>query len=432
MVQGSYNSEVSRCIQSLAGAFRDPSRVSRDASSLLNSLAGRHLHPEASSFVENDGNNVRSLSLKGTITMVYRGATYNVPIDLHLPPAYPVRPPVIYVRPVSTMMIKEGHRHVAADGMVYMPYLHSWRPHSHTLIDACQNMSSIFGNEPPVFAKPAGYRNPAPAAATARPTPPRYEDIAARSPAPAPAPAPAPVAGGFSDIFAKFSTSAFGNSSSTTTTGNNTISAEERIAAEAAEANKVVEIARAADAKEEQEKRLTLEARNRLTEKSRDILNTYRNVAGEDISDCVKDQLLLDKAKAFVSDGENGQIAYLTKRKEALEVYHKELDKGIQKLTAFVKSAEEEKSSKKEVSVDELAVPGDIHSAQMLVLSAENAAINDALYFLDKALADSRISLHDHLIAVRKLTKTQFLARAHLLKIGQVKASEAITQNAWS
>ena len=111
---------------------------------------------------------------------------------------------------------------------------------------------------------------------------------------------------------------------------------------------------------------------------------------------------------------------------------HKELDKGIQKLTAFVKSAEEEKSSKKEVSVDELAVPGDIHSAQMLILSAENAAINDALYFLDKALADSRISLHDHLIAVRKLTKTQFLARAHLLKIGQVKASEAITQNAWS
>ena len=421
------NSEVSRCIQSLAGAFRDPSRVSRDASSLLNSLAGRHLHPEASSFVENDGNNLRSLSLKGTITMVYRGATYNVPIDLHLPPAYPVRPPIIYVRPVSTMMIKEGHRHVAADGMVYMPYLHSWRPHSHTLIDACQNMSSIFGNEPPVFAKPAP-------AAAARPTPPRYEDIAARSPAPAPAPAPAPVAGGFSDIFAKFSgisTSAFGNSSSTTA-GSNTISAEERIAAEAAEANKVVEIARAADAKEDQEKRLRQEARNRLTEKSRNILNTYRNIAGDDISDCVKDQLLLDKAKAFVSDGEHGQIAYLTKRKEALEVYHKELDKGIQKLTAFVKSAEEEKSSKKEVSVDELAVPGDIHSAQMLILSAENAAINDALYFLDKALADSRISLHDHLIAVRKLTKTQFLARAHLLKIGQVKASEAITQNAWS
>jgi len=150
-------------------------------------------------------------------------------------------------------------------------------------------------------------------------------------------------------------------------------------------------------------------------------LNTYRNAVGNDISECVKDRLLLDKAKAFVRDEENGQIAYLTKRREGLEVYHKELDKGIQKLTAFVKSAEEEKSSKKEVNVpvDELAVPGDIHSAQMLILSAENAAINDALYFLDKALADSRISLHDHLIAVRKLTKTQFL----------VKGQGSLTQN---
>mmetsp|Transcript_7005 Transcript_7005/g.10567 ORF Transcript_7005/g.10567 Transcript_7005/m.10567 type:complete len:432 (+) Transcript_7005:102-1397(+) len=429
------NSAVSRCIQSLAGVFRDPSRVSRDASSLLTSLAGRHLHPEASSFVQNDGSTVRSLVLKGTITMLYRGATYNVPIDLHLSPAYPVRPPVVYVRPVSTMMIKEGHRHVAADGMVYMPYLHSWRPHSHNLIDACQNMSSIFGSEPPVFAKPAGYRAPAPKAAAVRPTPPRYEDIAARPPAPAPAPAPTPVSGGFSDIFSKFSgmtAGTFGNLSSSTTTDNNTMSAEERMAVEAAEANTALETARTADAIEEQETRMTQEARNRLVEKSRDILNTYRNAAGNDISDCVKDQLLLDKAKAFVRDEENGQIVYLTKRKEELEVYHKELDKGIQKLTAFVKSAEEEKSSKKEVSVDELAIPSDIHSAQMLILSAENAAINDALYFLDKALADSRISLHVHLIAVRKLTKTQFLVKAHLLKIGQVKASEAITQNAWS
>jgi len=232
----------------------------------------------------------------------------------------------------------------------------------------------------------------------------------------------------------RMATSAFGNSSSTTTTDNNTMSAEERMAVEAAEANTALETARTADAIEEQETRMTQEARNRLVEKSRDILNTYRNAVGNDISECVKDRLLLDKAKAFVRDEENGQIVYLTKRKEELEVYHKELDKGIQKLTAFVKSAEEEKSSKKEVNVpvDELAVPGDIHSAQMLILSAENAANNDALYFLDNALANHRISLHDHLIAVRKLTKTQFLVKAHLLKIGQVKASEAITQNAWS
>ncbi len=116
-------------------------------------------------------------------------------------------------------------------------------------------------------------------------------------------------------IVSRIATSAVGNSSSTTA-GSNTISAEERIAAEAAEANKVVEIARAADAKEDQEKRLRQEARNRLTEKSRNILNAYRNVAGDDISDCVKDLLLSDKAnKTFVRDQENGQISYRTKRR---------------------------------------------------------------------------------------------------------------------
>jgi ESCRT-I complex subunit TSG101 len=67
----------------------------------------------------------------------------------------------------------------------------------------------------------------------------------------------------------------------------------------------------------------------------------------------------------------------------------------------------------------------------MLNLSAENQSINDALYFLDKALADHNFPLDDHLRAVRKLTKKQFLVKAHLLKIGQVKASEAATKSAW-
>jgi len=62
----------------------------------------------------------------------------------------------------------------------------------------------------------------------------------------------------------RMATSAFGNSSSTTTTDNNTMSAEERMAVEAAEANTALETARTADAIEEQETIMTQEARNRL------------------------------------------------------------------------------------------------------------------------------------------------------------------------
>jgi len=230
-----------------------------------------------------------------------------------------------------------------------------------------------------------------------------------------------------------------------------TQSAEEKLAAEAKAANEAVEIARRADEKEAQEEKLKMELKMRLTHKIADILQSYKDLAELQMKHDLQDKALLDKARDFVQkaspsqpeigDDENievvntidsnkavmGQIAYLTQRKEELEGHHIELDQGIETLEAFIDAAKEEQKTKKEVSVDHLAVPSDIHSAQMLVLSAENQAINDALYFLDKALEKSEISLEDHLKAVRKLTKKQFLVRAHLLKIGQVKASERMS-----
>jgi Vps23 core domain. len=189
--------------------------------------------------------------------------------------------------------------------------------------------------------------------------------------------------------------------------------AEEKLAKEAQEANEVAAIARAAEEKEKQQQKLTQEARTRLTQLSRDILNKYRTSSMEGLRNDFKDQLLVEKSKNFVQDPKDGQIAYLNKRKQELEKYHEEVDGCIGKLSTFIKNVEKEKSSKSatEISVDELAVPSDIHSAQMLLLSAENAAINDALYFLDKALADNGISLEEHLRVVRKLSKQQFFSQ---------------------
>jgi ESCRT-I complex subunit TSG101 len=337
------------------------------------------------------------------------------------------------------MMIKEGHRHVAADGMVYMPYLHTWRNGSHNLVDACLAMSQMFGQDPPVYSKPPGYTqtNPTP------PPPPRYEQVAA-------VPNTASVASGskpfvvntsISEPNTKNSSGISGVFSSLVGNFNNGFgkmdmnTAEEKLAKEAQEANEVAAVARAAEEKEKQERKLAQETRDSLTQLSRDILDKYRASSMEGLRNDFKDQILVEKSKTFVQDPKEGQIAYLKKRKQELEKYHQEVDGCIDKLSLFIKNVEKEKSSRSaaEISADELAVPRDIHSAQMLLLSAENAAINDALYFLDKALADNSISLEDHLRVVRKLSKQQFLVKAHLLKIGQVKASESIaSRNAWS
>lgn len=54
------------------------------------------------------------------------GKTYNIPICIYLMDTHPYNPPIIYVKPTSTMQIKPG-RHVDAVGRVYLPYLHEWK-----------------------------------------------------------------------------------------------------------------------------------------------------------------------------------------------------------------------------------------------------------------------------------------------------------------
>jgi len=375
--------EVSRILHRLGGVYRDPGRVSRDITALLNSTVGCHLKPEFSTF-----NSSSSMALCGTIAIQYRGATYNIPIEIFLPPNYGPKGPVMYVRPAEGMKLKERHPHVGADGMVYMPYLHAWRPHACNLIEAVTHMASIFGSQPPVFADP-NYRPHIAAASRPQqqhqqPTPPKYEDT-------------------------------------------------ERLAQlqrDAEECNKAVEAVRRAEEKEQKELQTISDTRVRLEAVCTQTLGAYRSSAQEEMSDLFKDQILLEKSQKYITgtkgDVASGQMEYLTQTKASLEQFHSQLDVSIAQLQECITQAEQEQASQAELPVDELAIPGDVHSAQMLVLSAENAAINDALFFLDKGLEKEVIPLEEHLQAVRKLAKRQFLIKAHLLKIGQLVASRSI------
>lgn len=388
---------VSSAINKLKGVFRDVSRIIGDASHLIRSQIGQNLRPHPSSFIQNDGTSSHALLLSGTIPMTYRGSQYNVPIDLYITPKYPLLPPVVYVRPVNTMIIKEGHQHVGSDGMVYMPYFSQWNQYCN-LVDACTHMSRIFSNEPPVFSKPPDWRPSGgqvikpPAAHETTPPPPRYEDIRVQV-------------------------------ASSNDNGHAISEKEqlERLAREAEEANAVAAVARAAEAKEEQERKLASEARERLQQKSFELLNLHREAIDHKVGNLLTDQVLMDKSSLYVKN----QITYLQDRKKELESCHKEIDEITERISSYIKAAEEEKSNQNDICVNELALPKDIHSAQMLILSSENAAIKDTLFFLDKALADRKLSLDTHLRAVRKLAKRQFLIKAHLLKIGQVKAAES-------
>ncbi|XP_076142999.1 G2/M phase-specific E3 ubiquitin-protein ligase-like [Alosa pseudoharengus] len=111
------------------------------------------LKPVMELYVFNDGSSRELMSLTGTVPISYRGNTYNIPICVWLLDTYPYNPPICYVRPTSTMMIKTG-KHVDANGKVYLPYLHEWKHPQSDLFSLIQVMILLFGEEPPVFSQP--------------------------------------------------------------------------------------------------------------------------------------------------------------------------------------------------------------------------------------------------------------------------------------
>lgn len=395
--------------QQLGGVYRDPARVTRDASALLQSKQGKNLRVKVAPLVQNDGSSTPPiLMMEGTIPMRYKNAEYNIPLEVCVTPPYPVRPPVLFVRPSPhTMALKENHRHVAHDGMVYMPYLHSWRPHNHNLIDLIRQLSTLFGQDPPVYAKPANQppRATTPGAVHVRPPssssqqqqqqqqdiPPTYEDILKTS----------------------------------------LKEAEERNRQlEAAEVEEAIRAAEAAQLSEEEERvrqaaqreaRELRELRNQLTRKVQLHLQEHYQECRTDLV-----QHLLPTQKKLQAGTKIVQLQtdHYTKFQTHLQ-QHKgdksfaaKVQNETEQLQTLIQEAESEGG---EPLIDELVLPKNVPSKQMLELSAQVASLTDAMYFMDTSLANNVLDLPTHLRQVRKLAKQQFMAKALLLKIAQSK-----------
>ena len=102
----------------------------------------------------------------------FRGTRYNLPVEIILPPQYPYSPPRVFVRPTPDMMIKDRHRHVDANGVVFLPVLNEWGAHK-TLYDVVEVVSNVFGADPPLFAAPPGSAPPPRPASQPPRSPPR-------------------------------------------------------------------------------------------------------------------------------------------------------------------------------------------------------------------------------------------------------------------
>lgn len=78
-----------------------------------------------SEIAHEDGRPQLLIHLSGTLPVVFRGATYNIPLTIWLPHEYPKKPPIVFVTPAKDMLIRPGN-HVDPSGRCYHPYLANW------------------------------------------------------------------------------------------------------------------------------------------------------------------------------------------------------------------------------------------------------------------------------------------------------------------
>jgi len=96
---------------------------------------------------------VHMIGLGGTIPILYHSNTYNIPITILLPPAYPYEAPSAFVQPTSSMELKQPHPHVNAHGRCHFTYLTGWRPQTCTVLVVVEILRKAFSEQPPVRSK---------------------------------------------------------------------------------------------------------------------------------------------------------------------------------------------------------------------------------------------------------------------------------------
>ncbi|KAK6507289.1 hypothetical protein TWF481_005734 [Arthrobotrys musiformis] len=160
----------------LAPKYHSANRTYTDAATLLHHY--RSLSPKTDVYTYDDGRSDLLLCIHGTLPVAFRGATYNIPLNIWVPHQYPNTPPTVMVVPGKNMGIRPTN-HVDTNGRCYHPYLAYWsqNPDKSTLIDLCGQLKDVFGKEPPLYSKQP---------------PPQQQPVAVQQSAATPPPPPPP------------------------------------------------------------------------------------------------------------------------------------------------------------------------------------------------------------------------------------------------
>ncbi|KAG7384610.1 hypothetical protein PHYPSEUDO_002424 [Phytophthora pseudosyringae] len=402
-----YSNNVSNLDQILSSlqCYPQSSRVRGDVYNLLGQIPS--LQPNCGTFAHNDGSTSTLLNLEGTIPIFYRGNQYNIPVEFWVAETYPMAPPVCFVRPTADMMVKPGHPHVTSDGYVKIPYTSDWRP-DFTLLELVAHMCSIFGNMPPVFRRPANSRPAAPhqnrlngsssSSAASSGTGGYFQQGSYAQSHP---PQPSPYYSSQFQPHARQDLSASGDGESLFGGSQQSPGASSLANSGAYASGRTLGEVRP----EELAAALKVEVTGKL---QMQLEKNFKRVR-DDIDLQFEHEVQLTQSRENVERGLQS-LRFLREDIARAQGVVEEQDKEV---TAWL----EENEGKDTVDPDTILIECDALSKQMIKTLAEHYAIEDALYYMDRALGNDEIELSVFLKEVRKLARKQFMCLALVQKI---------------
>jgi len=354
---------LNQCLAALPNGAASSARSKNDFKNLLRLCPA--LQPSVGTFINNAGVSEQMLKLGGTIPVRYNKAEYNIPVLFWIGPSYPDKPPIMFVDPTPAMAIEPSHANVEHDGRVVHEYLSKWNKNQSSLAEFEMFIASAFGHKSPVFARrqPPVYKPKPTPVYKPKPTPtynpkPTPAYNPVLTPAYKPNPAPAYHTGGSP---------------------------------------------KAATQKDRDGLRALLVPR---ATKEVDELNVK-------IATAQSIQSKLKQGSKQIQDNK----ATLLRRKQELGQFLATLEQETAK-------AQQELAESKRAppSVDELIVPTDPLSEQLIDAVAAAAAKEDLMYHLQRALSEKKIDCDTFLKVVRQQARKQFFDKALVKKILRAKS----------
>ncbi|XP_037033859.1 tumor susceptibility gene 101 protein [Bradysia coprophila] len=394
MVSGQDSNAISR----LLSKYNNGAETKRDVVQILDMYRGLTYASEC--YVFNDGTSDNLFNINGTIPINYKNNTYNIPICIWLMSTHPSNAPICYVKPTPDMRIKVS-RFVDHNGKIYLPYLHDWNGTDSDLIGLVQVMIMTFSDSPPLYSKPKETATPYPVQQSYMPQPgggagssyPPYPVAGSNFP-PYPAnnyPGYPPAAGNFSSSpgYPPYMPNpsgyppVSGYNTNTDTSGTGTIT-EQHIKASLISA-------------------VQDKLRRRITER---------------VNQCQAEIETLNRTKMELSQGRakiDSNISKLEQEESELKANITVLQDKQQSLEKSLESIDQENG----IDVDEAVTTTAPLYKQLLNAYADEAATEDAIYYMGEALRNGVIDLDLFLKQVRQLSRKQFMLRALMQKCRQ-------------